>query len=187
MGRGGHKIKWEQTCWRQCLILCPKRRQKSTGDKQCRAESPPSTFCLEKQQLSSGQVPIKKYNCALMVFIQEASVSHHERSGGDCQPHLWYSSLIHSAFKKPHKFPTFMNLLKHMAFHKTRQIWLQTLKVKRNAWISILVTGKAPLIMKSPWMMQMKSLPNAMERIKWSDHYKRSVCAIPSHFNVSCS
>lgn len=185
MGRGGHKIQWEQTCWRQCLILCPKRRQESTGDKWCRAETPPWTFCLEKQQLRSGQVPIKKYNCALMVFTWEASILHHERSGEDCQPYLYFPYSL--CFLKNHKFPTFMNLLKHMVFHKNRQIWLQTLKVTKNAWIRTQVTGKAPLTMKSPWMRQRKSLPNALEKIKWPDHYKRSGCTIPSHFNMSCS
>lgn len=100
MGRGGHKIKREQTCWRQCLILRPKRRQKGTGDKQCRAESPSSTFCLEKQQLSSGQVPIKKYNCALMIFTQEAFISHHERSGGIVSLIYNIFSLFTLLFKK---------------------------------------------------------------------------------------
>lgn len=54
------------------------------------------------------------------------------------------------------------------------------------AWIRTQVTGKAPLTAKNPWMMLRKSLPKCTGKIKWPDHYKRLVCAVPSHFSRSC-
>lgn len=184
----GTKYKENRHAGRQRLILCPKSSQeREQGINNAEVRVLPYRFCLEKQQLRSGQVPIKKQNWALLVFTWEASYHIMKEVGRIVSLYSLYISLIHSAFLKKNKSPTVMNLLKHIAFHKNRQIWLQTVKVTKKAWIGLRSLGKHHLLWKALGSCWGKVCQNALEKIKWPNHYKRSVCAIPSHLSMSCS
>lgn len=65
----GTKYNKNRHAGRQCLILRLKSRQeREQGVSNAEVRVLPYRFCLEKQQLRSVQVPIKKQNSALLFF-----------------------------------------------------------------------------------------------------------------------
>lgn len=191
MGRCGHKIECEWTCGETVSDEMP---QKQAGRRGRWGWTVPTCIlpyrrCPGKQYLTSVQVPIRRENWALISFHMRGIISHHERNGDD------FSAFTH------YTFPLFTPF-KHFYFKKQASHSYESAKIYSFSQTNMTASCQGNkggleedsghwegmhLLWKAVGQCWGKACQNAMEKLKWPDHYKRSVRVLPSSFGRSCS